>query len=122
MKIAGDVLVAIVALLHVYFLYLEMVLWTTPRGRAIFGTTEEQASQSAALAKNQGLYNGFLAAALVLGLAVTNDEAAFEFKVFGLACVIVAAVFGAATVSRRILFVQGLPATIGMVLVLIGGR
>ena len=122
MKIAGDVLVAIVALLHVYFLYLEMVLWTTPRGRAIFGTTEEQASQSAALAKNQGLYNGFLAAALVLGLAVPNDEAAFEFKVFGLACVIVAAVFGAATVSRRILFVQGLPAIVGMVLVLLGGR
>jgi putative membrane protein len=122
MKIAGDVVVALVALLHVYFLYLEMVLWTTPRGRAIFGTTKEQAEQSAALAKNQGLYNGFLAAALVLGLAVTNDEAAFEFKVFGLACVIVAAVFGAATVSRRILFVQGLPAVIGMALVLIGGR
>jgi putative membrane protein len=122
MKVAGEVVVAVVALLHLYFLYLEMVLWTTPRGRAIFGTTEEQAEQSAALAKNQGLYNGFLAAALALGLVVTNDEAAFEFKVFGLACVIVAAVFGAATVSRRILFVQGLPAVIGMVLVLIGGR
>ena len=99
MKVAGEVVVAVVALLHVYFLYLEMVLWTTPRGRAIFGTTEEQAEQSAALAKNQGLYNGFLAAALVLGLAVTNDEAAFEFKVYGLVCVIVAAVVGAATVS-----------------------
>lgn len=122
MKIAGDVLVAIVALLHLYFLYLEMVLWTTPRGRAIFGTTAEQAEQSAALAKNQGLYNGFLAAALVCGLAVPNDEAAFEFKVYGLACVIVAALVGAATVSRRILFVQGLPAIIGIALVLIGGR
>jgi len=122
MKVAGEVVVAVVALLHVYFLYLEMVLWTTPRGRAIFGTTEEQAEQSAALAKNQGLYNGFVAVALVLGLAVTNDEAAFEFKVYGLACVTVAAVVGAATVSRRILIVQGLPAIIGIVLVLIGGR
>jgi len=122
MKVAGEVVVAFVALLHVYFLYLEMVLWTTPRGRAIFGTTEEQAAQTASLAKNQGLYNGFLAAALVLGLAVTNDEAAFEFKVYGLACVIVAAVVGAVTVSRRILIVQGVPAIIGIVLVLIGGR
>jgi putative membrane protein len=122
MKVAGDVVVAVVALLHVNFLYLEMVLWTTPRGRAIFGTTEEQAEQSAALAKNQGLYNGFLAAALVWGLVATNDEVAFEFKVFGLACVIVAALFGAATVSRRILLVQGLPAIVGLVLVLVGGR
>ena len=122
MRIAGEIAVGVVALLHINFLYLEMVLWTTPRGRAIFGTTEEQAEQSAALAKNQGLYNGFLAAALVWGLVATNDEAAFEFKVFGLACVIVAAVFGAATVSRRILLVQGLPAMIGIVLVLIGGR
>jgi putative membrane protein len=122
MKIAGEILVAVVALLHLNFLYLEMVLWTRPQGRAIFGTTEEQAQQSAALAKNQGLYNGFLAAALIWGLAATNDEVAFEFKVFGLACVIVAAVFGAATVSRRILLVQGVPAIIGMVLVLIGGR
>jgi putative membrane protein len=121
-KIAGDVVVAFVALLHANFLYLEMVLWTKPQGRAIFGTTQEQAEQSAALAKNQGLYNGFLAAALLWGLVVTNHEAAFEFKVFGLACVIVAALFGAATVSRRILLVQGLPAAIGMVLVLVGGR
>ena len=122
MRIAGEIVVGIVALLHLNFLYLEMVLWTKPQGRSIFGTTEEQAEQSAALAKNQGLYNGFLAAALVWGLVATNDEVAFEFKVFGLACVIVAAVFGAATVSRRILLVQGLPAMVGMVLVLIGGR
>jgi putative membrane protein len=124
MRIAGEIVVGFVALLHVNFLYLEMVLWTKPQGRAIFGTTEEQAEQSAALAKNQGLYNGFLAAALVWGLVAAgwNAEVAFEFKVFGLACVIVAAVFGAATVSRRILLIQGLPAAIGMVLVLIGGR
>jgi putative membrane protein len=122
MKLAGEVVVGIVAALHLYFLYLEMVLWTTPRGRAIFGTTEDQAEQSAALAKNQGLYNGFLAAALVWGLVASNDEAAFEFKVYGLACVIVAAVVGALTVSRRILVVQGVPAALGIVLVLIGGR
>jgi putative membrane protein len=121
-KIAGEVAVGIVAALHVYFLYLEMVLWTTPRGRAIFGTTEEQATQSAALAKNQGLYNGFLAAALVWGLSTRNDEAAFEFKLYGLICVLVAAIFGALTVSRRILIVQGGPALIGLVLVLVGGR
>jgi putative membrane protein len=122
MKVAGEILVGVVAALHLYFLYLEMVLWTTPRGRAVFGTTEEQALQSAALAKNQGLYNGFLAAALVLGLAVRNSEAAFEFKVYGLGCVIIAAIVGALTVSRRILFVQGAPAALGLVLVLIGGR
>jgi putative membrane protein len=122
MRIAGDIVVGLVAALHLYFLYLEMVLWTTPRGRAIFGTTEEQAQQSAALAKNQGLYNGFLSAALAWGLITRNSEAAFEFKVFGLACVILAAIVGALTVSRRILVVQGVPAIIGMVLVLIGGR
>jgi putative membrane protein len=122
MRLAGEIVVGVVAALHQYFMYLEMVLWTTTRGRAIFGTTEEQAQQSAALAKNQGLYNGFLAAALVWGLIAGDDEAAFEFKVFGLACVIVAAVVGALTVSRRILVVQGVPALVGIVLVLIGGR
>jgi putative membrane protein len=121
-KLAGELVVGLVAALHLYFLYLEMVLWTTPRGRAVFGTTEEQAQQSAALAKNQGLYNGFLAAALVWGIIATNDEAAFAFKVYGLACVIVGAIVGALTVSRRILVVQGVPAVVGIVLVLIGGR
>jgi putative membrane protein len=120
-KVAGEILVAIVALEHLFFLYLEMVLWTTPRGRAIFGTTAEQAEQSAALAKNQGLYNGFLAAGLVWGL-IARETAAFQFKVFFLACVLVAAVFGGATVSRRILLVQGGPAVVGLVLVLLGGH
>jgi putative membrane protein len=122
MKVAGEVLVAIVALEHVLFFYLEAVLWTTPRGRGIFGTTAEQAEQSASLAKNQGLYNGFLAAALTWALITTSDEASFEFKIYGLACVVVAGVFGALTVSRRILLVQALPAAVGLVLVLIGGR
>lgn len=120
MLVAGEVLVALVALEHLYILFLEMVLWTTPRGRAVFGTTAEQAEQSATLAKNQGLYNGFLAAGLVWGL-ITHETAAFQFKVFFLACVIVAAVFGGMTVSRRILLVQGSPAAVGLVLVLLGG-
>jgi putative membrane protein len=122
MKVAGEVLVAIVALEHVLFFYLEAVLWTTPRGRGIFGTTAEQAEQSASLAKNQGLYNGLLAAALIWALITTSDEASFEFKIYGLACVVVAGAFGALTVSRRILLVQALPAAVGLVLVLIGGR
>jgi putative membrane protein len=119
-KTAGEIFVAIVALEHVYIMVLEMVLWTTPRGRAAFGTTEEQAEQSATLAKNQGLYNGFLAAGLVWGL-ITHETAAFQFKVFFLGCVVVAAIFGGLTVSKRILLVQGVPAVIALVLVLLGG-
>ena len=122
MRIVGDVLVGIIAVQHLLFFYLEAVLWTTPRGRAIFGTTPEQAEQSAALAKNQGLYNGFLAAALIWGLVAANDHVAFQFKVYGLACVVVAGLFGAATVSRRILFVQAVPAAVALVIVLVGGR
>jgi len=122
MKVAGEVLVAVVALEHLLFLYLEAFLWTTPRGRGIFGTTAEQAEQSAALAKNQGLYNGFLAAALAWALITTSDEASFEFKLYGLICVVIAAIVGALTVSRRILVVQGVPAAIGLLLVLLGGR
>ena len=121
-RIVGDVLVGIVAVQHLLFFYLEAVLWTTPRGRAVFGTTPEQAEQSAALAKNQGLYNGFLAAALIWGLIASDHEVAFEFKVYGVACVIVAGLFGAATVSRRILFVQAVPAVIALAVVLAGGR
>lgn len=122
MKVAGEILVGIVALEHLLFFYLEAVLWTTPRGRAVFNTTHEQAQQSAALAKNQGLYNGFLAAALIWALVASDSGVAFQFKVYGLACVIVAGLFGAATVSRRILLVQALPAAVGLVLVLAGGR
>ena len=121
-QVVADVLVGVVAAEHVYILFLEMVLWTTPRGRAVFGTTVEQAEQSAVLAKNQGLYNGFLAAGLAWSLITTNAEAAFEFKLVFLGCVIVAAVFGGLTVSRRILLVQGGPALIALVLVLIAGR
>ena len=117
-SVVAAVLVALVALIHAYILVLEMVLWTTPRGRQAFGTTVEQAETMATLAANQGLYNGFLAAGLALSL-ILPAPTAFAFKVFFLACVIVAGLYGAATVSRRILVVQALPAVLALVAVLL---
>jgi putative membrane protein len=102
-----------VALVHVYIVVLEMALWTTPRGRAAFGTTAEFAAETRVLAANQGLYNGFLVAALVLGLVGPADHR-FAFAVFGLTCVVVAGLYGAATVSRRILWVQALPGALAL--------
>ncbi|WP_113699441.1 DUF1304 domain-containing protein [Nonomuraea lactucae] len=118
MNILAAVLVALVALLHVYFLVLEMFLWRTPLGRRTFDLDQEFADKSAPLAKNQGLYNGFLAAGLVWGL-VASDPVGFQVKIFFLACVIVAGVFGAATANRRILFVQALPALLALILVVL---
>jgi putative membrane protein len=117
MTTAANVVIAIVALLHVYFLVLEMFLWDKPYGRRTFGLTEEKAAITKSLAMNQGLYNGFLAAGLVWGLAL--GPAGFAIKVFFLACVIVAGVFGAATASRKILFVQALPALVALGLLLV---
>ncbi|HET7823111.1 MAG TPA: DUF1304 domain-containing protein [Ornithinibacter sp.] len=114
------VLTALVALIHVYIVVLEMALWETPRGRAAFGTTPEFAAETRTLAGNQGLYNGFLVAALVLGLVGPADHR-FAFAVFGLSCVVVAGLYGAATVSRRILFVQAVPAGLALVAVLVAG-
>ena len=111
-----NILIAIVALLHVYFLVLEMFLWTTPTGRRVFRTTPEFAQASKVLAANQGLYNGFLVAGLVWGLALGADG--LHVKLFFLGCVIVAGVFGAFTVSRRIFFVQALPAIAAFALLL----
>jgi len=120
MSIVASILVAIVALLHVWFLILEMVLWRRPLGLRTFGMTVEQAEATAVLASNQGLYNGFLAAGLVVGL-LTAGPTSFYFRVFFLSCVIVAGVFGAATVSRRILFVQAVPAAVALAAVLVVG-
>ena len=114
MSAAANVLVGLVALLHLYFLVLEMFLWTTPRGMRVFGTTPEFAAASKALAANQGLYNGFLAAGLIWGLFAGEPV-----KIFFLACVIVAGAYGAATVNLKILWVQALPAAIALALVLI---
>jgi putative membrane protein len=112
----ANALVAVVAALHLYFLVLEMFLWTRPAGLKAFGLTSEKAADSAVLAANQGLYNGFLAAGLVWGLIQGNPGFAFQIKAFFLLCVIIAGVYGAASVSRKILFVQALPAAIALIL------
>jgi len=114
----ANVFVGLVALLHTYFLILEMFLWDKPTGRRVFGLTAELATATKTLAANQGLYNGFLVAGLVWGL-VRGAEGR-DIKLFFLACVIVAGIFGAATASKRILFVQALPALIALVLTLLG--
>jgi putative membrane protein len=112
----ANILVALVALLHIYFLVLEMFLWTRPLGLKTFRNTPEKAADSAVLAANQGLYNGFLAAGLVWGLVQGAPGFALEIKTFFLLCVIVAGIYGAATVSRRILYVQAAPAAIALIL------
>jgi putative membrane protein len=112
----ANLLVALVAVLHVYFLVLEMFLWTKPLGLKTFHNTPEKAQESAVLAANQGLYNGFLAAGLIWGLVQAVPGFAFQIKVFFLLCVIVAGVYGAATVSRRILYVQAAPAALALIL------
>jgi putative membrane protein len=104
----GLALTLLVALLHAYFLILEMFFWEAPRTRAAFGTTAEFATASKVLAANQGLYNGFLAAGLLWSLYL--GEPGRPFTLFLLACVIVAGLYGAATASRKILFIQALPA------------
>lgn len=114
MHIVATVLTGLVALLHLYFLVLEMFLWTKPYGRRVFNLTEEKAQLTKTLAANQGLYNGFLAAGLVWGLALGADG--YAIRMFFLNCVIVAGIFGAATVSRRILYVQALPAALAVAL------
>lgn len=111
-------LVALVALLHLGFLVLEMFLWDKPFGRRTFGLSKELAARTRALAANQGLYNGFLAAGLVWGLWL--GAAGRPVSLFFLGCVIVAGVFGAATVSRRILWVQALPAALAVAALLLG--
>src|SRR5689334_16503265 len=120
MTAVANILVALVALLHVGFLVLEMFLWTTPFGLRTFNTTPEVAASSAVLAANQGLYNGFLAAGLIWGLMARINATAV--KVFFLACVIVAGVFGAATAKPTILFVQALPAALALLAVLASRR
>jgi len=109
--------VGVVALLHVYFLVLEMFLWDKPFGRKTFGLTPEFAAQSKSLAANQGLYNGFLAAGLAWGLSL--GAAGYEIKLFFLACVIVAGIFGAITVNRKILWVQAVPGAVALALVIL---
>ncbi len=115
MAIAANIVAGLVAALHVYFLVLEMFLWDKPAGLRAFGQTLEQAKASKVLAANQGLYNGFLAAGLVWGLL--QGPAGTATLNFFLCCVLTAGVYGAATASRKILFVQALPAALGLGLV-----
>ena len=116
MTYIANLLVAVVAALHVYFLILEMFLWTKPLGLKTFRNSIEKATETAVLAANQGLHNGFLAAGLVWGLVHPNAAFAFQIKVFFLLCVIVAGVYGTMTVSRRILYVQAAPAALALIL------
>ncbi|HWU62070.1 MAG TPA: DUF1304 domain-containing protein [Ensifer sp.] len=121
MTIVAAVLTALVALEHVYILYLEMFLWTKPAGLRTFGMSHEKAEETKVLGANQGLYNGFLAAGLLWSLVHPDAMFAYELKVFFLACVIVAALYGAWSASRKILFTQGMPAIIAMIAVLVAG-
>jgi len=112
-------LVALVAIEHVYILVLEMFLWTKPRTLKVFGMTQEEAETSKTLAANQGLYNGFLAAGLFFGLLYPEQNAAIHIQMFFLACVMTAAVYGGMTAKKSILIVQGLPATLAMISVIV---
>lgn len=117
MNILKKVLVGFVAIEHIYFLILEMFLWTKPIGLSTFGNSLEVAQLSEVLAMQQGLYNGFLAAGLIWGMFHTDRKIGFQVQLFFLICVIVAGVFGGLTAGTRILFVQALPAVIALVAV-----
>ncbi|QDO99332.1 DUF1304 domain-containing protein [Ferrovibrio terrae] len=121
MSLIANIAVALVAVLHVWILVLEMFLWTKPAGLKAFRNTPEKARDTAVLAANQGLYNGFLAAGLVFGLLYPSlfaggEPAALHIKSFFLACVAVAGVYGAATAAKKILYIQTVPAAIALAL------
>lgn len=117
MTILSDIAVLLVALLHGYFLVLEMFLWDKPAGLRAFGQSKEQASATKVLAANQGLYNGFIAAGLLWGLFQGSEG--YDFKIFFLLCVVAAGVYGAVTANRNILFIQAVPGLIGLLLVIV---
>lgn len=117
MTLFANILIGFIAFLHVYFMILEMFLWDKPKGLKTFGHSLESAVASKTLAMNQGLYNGFLAAGLVWGLCL--GEAGGSIKVFFLACVLIAGIFGGLTATRKILFVQALPAAVALALVVL---
>lgn len=115
MTLAANIAVALIALLHIWILVLEMFLWDKPAGLKAFGKPLEFARATKVLAANQGLYNGFLAAGLLWGLGTGK----VDVQIFFLACVLVAGIYGSATASRKILFIQVVPATIGLALVVL---
>ena len=117
MLLIANLLILLVALLHLYFLVLEMFLWDKPKGMKAFGLTPQKAADTKVMAANQGLYNGFLAAGLLWGLfqsLVYQGDAGQDFKVFFLLCVIIAGLYGAMTVSKKILYIQALPAALAL--------
>ncbi|KAK0619006.1 hypothetical protein B0T14DRAFT_565904 [Immersiella caudata] len=120
MALLSAIATGLIAILHVYIMILEMFLWTKPRGRKAFGLTADFAEKSKALAQNQGLYNGFLAAGLLWGLLHPDPDFAIQIRLFFLGCIVVAGVFGAATANSRILFVQAIPAALATLAVLFG--
>jgi putative membrane protein len=115
MAILENIVIGVVAILHFGFLALEMLFWTKPLGLKTFNLTKATAESSATLAANQGLYNGFLGAGLLWGLF----SGLTSVKIFFLACVILAGAFGGLTAKRSILFIQGLPALVGLILVIL---
>lgn len=117
MTILADILIGLIALFHIYFLILEMFLWDKPKGLKTFGHTLESAIASKTLAMNQGLYNGFLAAGLIWGLSL--GAAGGSIKIFFLGCVLIAGIFGGLTASRKILFIQALPAAVALSLLVL---
>ncbi|MFB5745759.1 MULTISPECIES: DUF1304 domain-containing protein [Cedecea] len=114
----ASILIGLIALIHLYILVLEMVLWDKPAGQRAFGLSPEFARQSKTLAANQGLYNGFLAAGLIYGLLAASSG--YEFKLFFLICVLIAGLFGGFTASKKILYVQALPAALALMALLAG--
>ena len=112
--IVSSLIIGLIALLHVYILILEMFLWDKPAGRRAFGHSQEMASLSKVLAANQGLYNGFLAAGLIWSLLICDATWSKNVALFFLGCVLVAGIYGALTASKRIFFVQAVPAILGI--------
>ncbi|MGZ3775386.1 MAG: DUF1304 domain-containing protein [Pseudobdellovibrionaceae bacterium] len=112
------ILIVLIALLHIFFLILEMFLWTKPFGLMVFNQTSERAKSSAILAANQGLYNGFLAAGLLWSLVQPEPSFAFQLKCFFLTCVIAAGFYGGYSVNRKIILIQALPAIVAFVVII----
>lgn len=119
MSTLASIVIAIIALMHLWFLVLEMFLWNKPTGLRAFGLTPEFAEQSKVIAANQGLYNGFLAAGLIWGLILGGTPEGTHVKSFFLACVLVAGLYGGFTATRKVLWIQAAPALVGLVLVLL---
>jgi len=121
MSTVAAALVALIAIEHVYILIVEMFLWTTAYGRRAFALTEERAAITAPLAKNQGLYNGFLAAGLAWALIARDPAEAYHLKLFFSACVAIAGAYGGATAGKKILFLQGGPGLAALIATIVAG-